>query len=403
MNFDPTEAPPPPKVDPATFERLQAAFASSGPAVAIDKLVAELRQAEDFNSLFYAMLLKKRVELGVSPFPTGASSDLPPHTHEPYEQAIRESARHVGNLYLERGDLPKAWSFFRLIGEPEPIREALTKLQLGPDTDVYPLIEIAWQNGVLPEKGFDLVLDRHGVCSAITMVGGSDLSSNPKLRDYCVSRLVRALHEQLGERVRGDLQARGLPYPPDMSIAQLVGNYPELFSDDAYHIDTSHLSSVVQLATHLPPGPENELARELCDYGQRLAPGLRGGGEAPFDETYDDYLPFLKAVAGQDVDAAIERFRAKAAREAEEGATYAAQVFVNLLVRIGREKEALAAAKQFLLHEDERNLICPGVGELARRLGDFETLAEVAKERNDPVQFLAGLIAGSGLVPPVKG
>ncbi|MBY0514934.1 MAG: hypothetical protein K2P78_13595, partial [Gemmataceae bacterium] len=339
----------------------------------------------------------------VSPFPTGPSTELPPHTHEPYEQAIRESARHVGNLYLERGELPKAWSFYRLIGEPEPVREALAKSQPGPDMDVYPLIEIAWQNGVLPEKGFDLVLDRHGVCSAITMVGSSDLNPNPKLRDYCVGRLVRALHEQLNERVRGDLQARGLPFPPDMTLPQLVENYPELFADDAYHIDTSHLSSVVQLATHLPPGPENDLARELCEYGRRLSPGLRGGGEAPFDETYDDYLPFLNVVAGTDVDAGLERFRAKAAREAGEGATYAAQVYVNLLVRIGREREALAAARQFLLHEDERNLICPGVAELARRLGDFETMAEVAKERNDPVQFLAGLIAGSGLHPPVRG
>ena len=102
MNFDPSEAPPPPKIDPAAFDRLKAALASGGSAAAIEKLIAELRAAEDFNSLFYAMLLKKRVELGVSPFPTGPSADLPPHTHEPYEQAIRESARHVGNLYLNR-------------------------------------------------------------------------------------------------------------------------------------------------------------------------------------------------------------------------------------------------------------------------------------------------------------
>ena len=43
--------------------------------------------AGDYGSLFYALLMKKRVELGVSPFPTGPSADLPPHTHEPYEDA----------------------------------------------------------------------------------------------------------------------------------------------------------------------------------------------------------------------------------------------------------------------------------------------------------------------------
>src|SRR5256885_2023039 len=139
---------------------------------------------------------------------------------------------------LDPAELSRAWSCFRLIGEPEPVREALANLRPGPDADVYPLIEIAWQNGLLPEKGFDLVLDRHGVCSAITMVGSSDLNANPKLRDYCVGRLVRAVHEQLAERVRADLEARGLPAPAGATIPQLIAGRPELFGEDAYHIDT---------------------------------------------------------------------------------------------------------------------------------------------------------------------
>ena len=44
--------------------------------------------------------------------------------------------------------------------------------------------------------------------------------------------------------------------------------------------------------------------------------------------------------------------------------------------------------------EDDRSLICPGVNELAKKAGDFAALAEAAKARNDPVGFLAGLIAG---------
>ena len=395
--MDDAESPPLPKLDPAAFDRLRAALASGGPAAAVEALVAELRRAEDFNNLFYALLLKKRIELGVSPFPTGASADLPPHTHEPYERAIREAGRHVGNLYLQRGDLPRA--FFRMLGEPDPVREALARFEPKPDDDVYPVIEIAWQNGVLPEKGFDLVLDRHGICSAITMVGSSDLSSNAKLRDYCVGRLVRALHEQLTERLRNDLEARGLPAPQGASIPQLIADHPELFGEDSYHIDTSHLSSVVQMSTYLSPGPELELVREVCEYGRHLSPGLQGTHDPPFEEGYADYLAFLNVLAGVDVDRNLERFRAKAERDIAEGITYSAQVYVNLLVRANRLKEALAAAKKYLLLEDERNLICPGVGELARRVGDYDALADAAKDRGDAVQFLAGLIAGSGTTP----
>jgi hypothetical protein len=197
--FDPDEAPPP-ALDDAAYERLQSTLAARGPAAAIDELVADLRTAEDFQGLFYALLMKKRVELGVSPFPTGPATELPTHTHEPYENAIREAGRHVGALLLERKEYSKAWAFFRMLGEPEPMREALEQFTPGPDDDVYPIIEIAWQNGLLPKKGFDLVLDRHGICSAITMVSGSDLSTNTDLRDYCITKLAKALHDQLAER-----------------------------------------------------------------------------------------------------------------------------------------------------------------------------------------------------------
>ena len=94
-----------------------------------------------------------------------------------------------------------------------------------------------------------------------------------------------------------------------------------------------------------------------------------------------------------DVDEGLARFRMKAAREAAEGSSYASQVYVNLLLRAGREREALAAAREFLLAEDERNLICPGVSELARRVGEFEAVVEAGRARSDGVQFLAGLLA----------
>src|SRR5262245_56518615 len=338
-----------PPFDPALYDRLRSAVASAGPAAAIDQLVAELRAAEDFQNLFYALLLKKRVELGVSPFPTGPASDLPPETHEPYEQAIRRAGREVGNALLERKRFSHAWGFFRMLGEPEPVRQALAHYEPGPDDDIYPLIEIAWQGGVLPKKGFDLVLDRHGVCSAITMVGSSDLTNNAELRDYCVGRLVRALHAQLSERLRADLAGRGVEAPAGVGITQLVATHPELFAEDTYHIDTSHLSSVVQMSIYLPAGPENDLARELCAYGRRLSRGLQGMHEAPFEEGYDDYLAFLRVIAGAvpppagnkaAVDEGLARFKTKAEREAAEGSTYSAQVYVNLLVRANRQADA---------------------------------------------------------------
>ena len=201
-------------IDPAFYERLRSALASKGPKAAVEQLVADLRKAEDFQNLFYALLLKKRVELGVSPFPTGPSTELPPATHEPYEAAIREAGREVGHALLERKQYGQAWAFFRMLGEPEPVKAALEAYAPGPDDDVYPVIEIAWQNAVLPKKGFDLVLDRHGVCSAITMVSSSDITGNAELRDYCVGRLVRALHAQVTDACAAMPRDAASSFPP---------------------------------------------------------------------------------------------------------------------------------------------------------------------------------------------
>jgi hypothetical protein len=383
-----------PRWDMFWFERLRDVLERSGEEEAIQALITELRTAEDYTNLFYALLLRKRWELGVSPFPTGSATELPPETHEEYEEAIRQAGREIGQALLQKRQFRQAWAFYQMLEEPEPMRAALEAYTPAADEDITPLIEVAWHHRVLPRKGFDWVLERHGVCSAITLVGSTDFREDTALRDYCIGRLVRTVYEQLRERLRADLRDRGWGEVPEESgIATLMQRYPELTADESYHIDVSHLSSVVQMSLYLPAGEENRLAQELCHYGRRLSPVLQGRHETPFEEGYEDYLAYLEAVGGQNVEAHLARFRAKAERAAAEGSTYAAQVYVNLLLRLGREAEALAAAQQFLLREDERNLICPGVYELARRQGNYTAIAQAAAARGDPVAFLAALLS----------
>ena len=382
-----------PAIDPALFERAESALETNGPLGAVDALIADLMAAENYQAVFYAKLMRKRVELGVSPFPTGPSSELPDASHELYENAIRDAGREVGALYIGKRDYAKAWGFYRMLGEQERMFAALDAYEPAPDDDTYGIVEIAWQHGVHPQKGFDILLGRSGVCSAITMVSSANLAANPDLREYCIKKLVRALHEQLMDRLRGELEARDIPLPAGATIAQMLASSPDLFGDDMYHIDVSHLSSVVQLAAHLPKCDELDLAIELCEYGQHLSPNLRGDMPPPFDGGYTDYAKYLDILAGRNVDANLGHFRAKIEVAAAEADTFPAEVFVNLLLRIERLPEALALAKQYLSDPDLRDLSCPTVTELARRAGDFATMAAVAKVSADPVNYLAGLIA----------
>ena len=100
-----------------------------------------------------------------------------------------------------------------------------------------------------------------------------------------------------------------------------------------------------------------------------------------------------KNKAGRNVGDNLQHFRAKIEVGVAEGDTFPAEVLVNLLLRIDRSPEALAVAKQYLGDPELRDLSCPTVSELARRAGDFATMAEVAKGGADPVNYLAGLIA----------
>lgn len=349
-----------------TFSRIDAALAEGGPEAALEALIADRRAAGDFQAVFYARLMQARLRFGAPPFPDGPATDIPAEHHEAYEDAIRTAGREAGHAHLDRGEFPQAWQFFRMLGEPEPVQAALDRYDPPGDADVSPAVEVAWHHAVRPTRGFDLVLDRHGICAAITLVQSSDLSAKPEVRTHCVGRLVRALHAQLSERLGSDPANGELP-------------------PDCYHVDPSHLLSVAQLALYLPAGPDADLARELCDYGTRLHPELRGRDDPPFDQTFVDYREYL---AGD-----LDHFRRKCEVGVADGYRFPAEVLVTLLDRAGRADEALAVARQHLADADERSLSCPGPAALARRLRNYSAAAAVARDRGDTVGYLAAMFA----------
>jgi len=381
-------------MDPQLYDDLKRTLENDGPSAAIERLCSALRDSKDYSNLFYALLMKKRHELGVSPIPTGPAQELPAEVHEAYEEAIRDAGRLVGELYLKQNNIAHAWAFYRMLGETGPVRDALETVNPGDGEDCQQLVDIAFHQGVHPKKGFDLLLARFGICSAITMLGGQEFPHGADLRDYCIKRLVRALHEELCARLRAEIARQEGKEPDARSVPALLAGRDWLFQDDFYHIDISHLGAVVQMSVHLAPGEELDLARELCAYGQRLSPRFQYASDPPFENQYGDYGTYLAILAGEDVDGGLALFRAKAEQaDPETVGTYPAEVLVNLLLRLNRPGEALQVARRYLARVDDRRFSCPSIVELCQRTGDYATLAEVAREQDNPVHFVAGLVA----------
>src|SRR5262249_53914310 len=185
--------------------------------------------------------------------------------------------REVGQLYLKEGNIAGAFHHYRIIGETQPVREALAGHAPAEDEDMDALIRISLYEGVLPRRGFDWVLDRFGICSAITTLGGQQLPLGPEDRRYCICRIVHHLYEELSDRVAADIERRegtatevARPHPKG-TLRKLIAGRDWLFGDDCYHVDLSHLSSAVQMSLDLEPGEDMELARELCAYGMKLS------------------------------------------------------------------------------------------------------------------------------------
>jgi hypothetical protein len=383
---------------------LDQALAGQGADAAADLLCDRLRREKDYHALFYALLLRARRGLGLNPVPTAPSSEIPPEHHAAYEEAIRQAGREVGGLFLADRNIPQAWSYFRMLGEPGPVRDALDAFELGDADDAQSLVQIAYYEGLHPTKGFGWVLSRFGICSAITTLGGQDLPHPPEVKAHCVRALVRALYSELRGRLAADVAAHeGAPpaedaAPPETPgvVRALMQGRDWLFGEDCYHIDMSHLSSVVQMSLGLPNGPEIGLARELCAYGARLADRFRQPADPPFEDLYGSHDAYLGTISGEDEAGGLNYFRQQAEQaDPETVGTYPAEVYVNLLLKLGHEDEALAAAKRFLRGAFGRRLTCPSVAELCQKAGDYRAFAEVARENSDPVHFLAGLLAGT--------
>lgn len=378
------------------LERLQATLAKDGPAAAIDRLCSELKQNQDYPALFYALLMKKRFELGASPIATGMNDDLPPAAQEAFENGIREACGTVGQLFLDDGKIPQAFGYFRMIGDTAPIAQALEKVQLADDEDVQPLIDIAFQQGAAPKKGFDWLLQRYGICNAITTITTSELPFSTEVRDYCKRTLIRTLHNDLLGRLKEEVKRRDGAEPTGTTIAEIVAGREWLFADDFYHIDLSHLNAVVQMAGQIEVCEETRLAKDLCAYGKHLSPKFIYNTDPPFDNAYHDYDVFLSILLGEDVDKNLAHFRKKADdADPETVGTYPAEVLVNLLLRIGRQSEALEASKKHLSRFGNMRLSCPTFVELCQKTGNYAALAEVAKQQGEAVNFLAGLLGKS--------
>lgn len=375
----------------ATFDELQKIHGDKGPAAALDHLIGVLRSEKRFHQLFDALLMKKRLELGLALVRPTSLKDVPDERRDEFEKVYIDTARQIGELLLVDGSIPQAWHYFRAINEPQQVTAAIEAL---PEAGSVPeeVVEIALFQGVAPAKGLKLYLGSHGTCSTITAFDQISMQLQPDIRKQCAQALVRRLYDDLRENVQHDVLRRQPMNPPGQSLRELIAGREWLFADDSYHIDVSHLNAVVRFARFLDAScPELDLALQLAQYGSRLAQQYQYAGNPPFDDFYPAHIHFFKVLLDVERETSLAYFRAKIGDDVTDTDNQlAAYVVVDLLLRIGRQSEALELACKYLADSGEEfGLSLP---ELCAQAGRLDLLQTLARNKGDVVNFAAALL-----------
>ena len=367
-----------------TLAQLDAVLGGGDAAAGVDFLIARFRDEREWPLVFEARLMKKRLEMGLPMIQTRDSSDFPEALRPAYEAAMVEAAREVGAGFLEMGSIARAWPYFRAIGEMGPVIDALERVTPAED-EVDAVVAIAFQEGVAPVKGLEILLQHHGMCRALTTFG---MYTVQKDRERCIALLAGNLHAEIVSRMGAEIEAREGARPASKNLVEMIEGRPDLFGEYDYYVDTSHLVTLLPYALEVTDAATLGLFHELCEYGKQLAPSFHPKGDAPFADPAVDYDEYVMGMLGKEVDVRIAHFRrAMENADPERVGTAPAQFLVNFLVRLERYGEALQVAMEHL--REERNLACPSPIELCRMAQDYGRLKELARERNDLLSYVA--------------
>jgi hypothetical protein len=224
----------------SAFEAIGPMLESEDPASCLDYLIRQFRESNDYHLMFEATLMKKRLELGLPLIQAPNLGALPRDVQAVYQQFLVEAAQETGELFLASGDIPKAWPYLRATGDVQRVAVAIEKVE--PGENVEAIIEIAFMQGVHPAKGLDLVIEKFGICRALTYFGGN---GGEKDRPQCIAVLARNIYSELMASLDNAIEERVGQKTGLTSIPGLIEGRDWLFGEYSSYIDPSHVVSLL--------------------------------------------------------------------------------------------------------------------------------------------------------------
>jgi hypothetical protein len=389
---------------PDIFATLAATASAQGTQAMLDRLAESLRERHRWHALFDLRLLQARVALDLPA--TGDIGTLDEATRERLDQASLAACREVGWPLLEEGHVAAGWMYLRAAAEPAEVSRRLAALASTATEDdeaaaarLQEIVHVALWEGVDPAVGIRLVIESQGTCNAITAYEQAVARLPANRQHGAAAVLLDHLHHEVFTALAADLDRRGL-VPAERiaaatSIVELLEAAGGLRDDPSFHVDVSHLQSVLRFARICTEQPVLEKAAELAAYACRLPEEVTYPGDPPFGDVGEASRLFYAALLGRDVEEAVDFFsRAAAPGQVQPGDTLPADTLTYLLWRLDRPAEALQAA---LARPSESGVpsmfqaagMLPSLIDLAIEGHAVEALRDACRHRGDEITFAA--------------
>ena len=361
----------------------------------LNQMVEHFRESRSPMELFEALKMRIRNQLGLPLVTNENEPSRPEDVERQLEVGLLDACREAGTMLMEDGKVGEGWMYLRPTGDTRLAKNLISQLEIT-EENYDEMIQVLLHEGIDVARGYQAVIDQQGTCNSITLFEQALANRGKEDQQAAACCLLNHLHSELTELVRDDIARREAPAGEDESLADMIEKRRWILTDGGYHLDTTHLSSTVRIATVLEDPDSLRKAWDLTQYGRRLHHQFQYPGDEPFVDFYPAYTAFYAILLGENVDAGLKVFERKARSvDTAEHGTAAVETYVDLLDRIGRHQQAIDTAIELSPKDLPPQRIVPMLIEIAARAtesgdhGGWNSILDYCRKHNDVLGYAA--------------
>lgn len=323
-----------------TFTTLEELQKTDNSLATLQQLTTVLTKEQNYHQLFDILLIQKKLELNLPLIHPTSFDDIPKDQRTNFEKHYIKSTQQIDNMLLKDNRIKNTWVYFQTIQKPNPVHKTLNKLSTN-NKDykrTEKLINITLYEGTHPIKNLELMLNSHNTYNTITALNQQIIQLPPDDHLTSAQLLINQLYNNLCHTLNTKITQQLPMIEPSENLHKLISkNRNWLFTKSNYHIDVSHLSTIVHFTHSLEPN-NTELPQtlKLTEYNERLDEQFHYPNETPFNNFYATHGHFFRALLDDNHNEAIKYFQKQLKSEPnKEDKQIITYIIVDLLQQIG--------------------------------------------------------------------